>query len=71
MRKEILAPMPGVIVKVLVNVGDTVREGDDVVILESMKMENQISAQVSGTVKEILVAAEDRVADQQTLIILA
>ena len=71
MRKEIVAPMPGAIVKVLVNVGDTVREGEDVVILESMKMENQISTQVSGNVKDILVAADDRVAAQQTLIILA
>ena len=71
MKKEIVAPLPGTIVKVLVNIGDIVQESDDVVILESMKMENQISTKMSGTVKEILVAGGDHVAAQQAMIILA
>jgi biotin carboxyl carrier protein len=71
MKKEIVAPMPGTIVKVLVNIGDFVQQGDDVVILESMKMENQISTKMSGTVKEILAGRGDHVAAQQAMIILA
>ena len=71
MKKEIVAPLPGTIVKVLVNIGDFVQQGDDVVILESMKMENQISTKMSGTVKEILAGRGDHVAAQQAMIILA
>lgn len=52
---ELKATMAGNVWKVNVNVGDTVSEGDDVVILESMKMEIPIAAEVSGTVKEIKV----------------
>jgi acetyl-CoA/propionyl-CoA carboxylase, biotin carboxylase, biotin carboxyl carrier protein len=47
--------MQGTIVKVLVSVGDTVEAGQAVCVLEAMKMENNISADVAGTVKEIRV----------------
>ena len=47
------APMPGRVVLVEVTVGQTVRPGDGLVILEAMKMENEFKAAVSGTVKEI------------------
>jgi acetyl-CoA/propionyl-CoA carboxylase, biotin carboxylase, biotin carboxyl carrier protein len=50
-------PMQGTIVKVLVEVGHTVTAGQAVVVLEAMKMENQIVTDVAGTVKEIKVAA--------------
>jgi acetyl-CoA/propionyl-CoA carboxylase, biotin carboxylase, biotin carboxyl carrier protein len=54
-------PMQGTIVKVLVEVGQAVEAGQAVVVLEAMKMENQIAAEKSGTVKEIRVAAGDTV----------
>ena len=50
------APMPGTILNVKVNVGDQVKEGDVVVILEAMKMENEICAPKSGTVAQVLTA---------------
>jgi len=50
------SPMPGTILNVKVNVGDKVNEGDVVVILEAMKMENEICASKSGTVAQVLVS---------------
>lgn len=47
------APMPGTVLKINVNVGDTVEEGQAVIILEAMKMENEIAAPKSGTVASI------------------
>ena len=55
------APMQGTIVKVLVEVGQEVDAGAGIVVLEAMKMENQINAEKAGTVKEIKVAAGDTV----------
>ena len=49
------APMPGNILKVTVAVGQTVAEGDVVVVLEAMKVENEITAPKSGTVTHVLV----------------
>ena len=53
--------MQGTIVKVLVAVGQAVEAGQGVVVLEAMKMENQINAEKAGTVKEIRVAPGDTV----------
>ena len=53
---KIIASMAGSVWKVLVQVGDQVEAGQDVVILESMKMEIPIEAELSGTVKEVKVA---------------
>ena len=50
---EVHAPMPGLIVDVLVSVGDTVTEGQTVVILESMKMQNELKAPRSGVVQTV------------------
>jgi biotin carboxyl carrier protein len=50
---EVHAPMPGLIVDVLVSVGDTVTEGQTVVILESMKMQNELKAPRSGVVQSV------------------
>ncbi|NPV26485.1 MAG: biotin/lipoyl-binding carrier protein [Firmicutes bacterium] len=50
---EIQAPMVGKIVDIMIKPGDAVKEDDEVIILESMKMENPIYAPASGTVKEI------------------
>lgn len=51
--EKITAPMPGTIWEVKVAVGDTVNEGDCVIVLEAMKMENEISTPVSGKVLSI------------------
>ena len=56
---EIIAPMPGQITRLLVEVGDEVVEGQDVAIIEAMKMENVLSAEARGTVREIAVKIGD------------
>ena len=53
--REIHAPMPGLVLRVLVAPGDAVEAGQGVVVLEAMKMENEIQAQVAGVVKKIFV----------------
>jgi len=49
------APMPGVVLNIMVKIGQTVNFGDVLLILEAMKMENEVTAPVAGTIKEILV----------------
>ena len=56
---EIIAPMPGQITRLLVDVGDEVVEGQDVAIIEAMKMENVLSAEARGTVRDIAVKIGD------------
>lgn len=58
---QIKAPMPGTIVSVKVNVGDTVKNGDLVAVLEAMKMENEIFSNADGKVVGISVSAGDSV----------
>ena len=58
---SVTVPMQGTIVKVLVDVGDSVEIGQPVCVLEAMKMENNIAAEKSGTVKEIKVKPGDTV----------
>ena len=50
---DVIAPMPGTIKEIIVKVGDAVKEDEELVILEAMKMENPIVAPSNGTVKEI------------------
>ena len=66
----IKTPLPGVIIDVKVNVGDTVTKGQTVVVLEAMKMENNINADRDGKVTAIQVAKGDTVADGAVLIVL-
>ncbi|MBI0576823.1 acetyl-CoA carboxylase biotin carboxyl carrier protein subunit [Neobacillus cucumis] len=65
---KIVAVMAGNVWKVLVQPGDKVEEGQDVIILESMKMEIPITAEVSGTVKEVKVNEGDFVNEEDLLI---
>jgi len=58
---DVTVPMQGTIVKILVAVGQAVEAGQGVVVLEAMKMENQINAEKAGTVAEIKVAVGDKV----------
>ncbi len=64
------APMQGTIVKVLVEVGDDVEAGTGVVVLEAMKMENQINADAAGTVAAVKVAAGDTVGGGDVLVVI-
>ena len=66
----ITAPMSGNIFKLLVNVGDTVKNGQAVVILEAMKMENEIFAPCDGTVKEVRVAQGATVQPGEVLLVI-
>ena len=66
----IQAPMPGKIMEVMVTVGAEVKEGDTLVILEAMKMQNEIIASRQGKVVEILVKAGDSVMKNDQLIVL-
>ena len=70
MATEILAPMPGTIINVLVKEGDEVLEYQEVVILEAMKMENAIPTPEAGKVKEIKVKKDDKVSTNQVLMVL-
>ncbi|MCF8092894.1 MAG: acetyl-CoA carboxylase biotin carboxyl carrier protein subunit [Desulfotignum sp.] len=70
MSTEILAPMPGTIIDVMVSPGDAVVEGQELVILEAMKMENPIVATADGTVKEVAVNVDDKVATSQVMVII-
>jgi len=67
---KITAPLPGRIISLKVKVGDTVNAGDEVVVLEAMKMENSINSDYSGTVQQILVAEGDNVATDAVLMIV-
>jgi biotin carboxyl carrier protein len=57
-QEIIEAPITGTVISVEVNIGDMVSEGDVLLYIESMKMENPILAPVDGTIAEINVAAE-------------
>ncbi|MCR1833013.1 acetyl-CoA carboxylase biotin carboxyl carrier protein subunit [Oceanobacillus caeni] len=67
---ELKAMMAGSVWEVYVKVGDKVEEGQDVVILESMKMEIPIASDVSGTVKEVRVSKDDFVNEDNVLVVL-
>ncbi|MFH1688236.1 MAG: acetyl-CoA carboxylase biotin carboxyl carrier protein subunit, partial [bacterium] len=60
-KDKIFAPMPGKIVKIQVAVGDAVVEKQPMVIVEAMKMENQVISRAAGTVKAVNFAAGDQV----------
>jgi glutaconyl-CoA/methylmalonyl-CoA decarboxylase subunit gamma len=64
----VTAPMPGKIVELLVEESASVKEGDSILILEAMKMQNEIIAQVSGKIKKINVKAGDTVTKDDVLL---
>jgi len=66
----LLAPIPGTIIRYLVKEGDDIKEGSPVVILEAMKMENEIVAPVSGKIKTINFKAGDKVPGDAVLAII-
>ena len=66
--KPVIAPLPGTINEIKVKVGDKVNAGDAVVILEAMKMQNNIEAETSGTITSINVNKGDAVMEGDTLV---
>lgn len=62
------SPMPGLVLDILVKVGDTIEEGSQLLILEAMKMENILKAEGSGIVKSIEISKGDAVEKGQLLI---
>lgn len=65
---KVAAPLPGTITDVKVKQGDTVKAGDTVVVLEAMKMQNNIEAENDGTVTSVLVNKGDTVMEGDALI---
>ena len=64
------APLPGTITEVKVKEGDTVKSGDTVIVLEAMKMQNNIEAECDGTITSVLVSKGDTVMEGDTLVII-
>jgi biotin carboxyl carrier protein len=69
-KHEILAPMPGKIIKVAVAENGQVEEGDPLLIMEAMKMQNELKAPAPGIVKQVRVKEGEAVASQQVLLVL-
>ena len=67
----VVAPLPGTITQILVKVGQQVKAGDTVVMMEAMKMENSITAEYDGTVKAILVQQGSQVQSGEALVEMA
>lgn len=66
----VIASMPGRVVSVKVEVGDSVNEGDAICVLEAMKMENEIGAPVAGVVEEVMVSEGTSVKRGETLVLI-
>lgn len=66
----IKAPLPGLVIDVKVNVGDSVKVGDVIIVIETMKMENNVISTRAGTIKEIKVAKNQSVNEGTPLIVI-
>ena len=69
-KRTVESPLPGVILDIRCKVGDSVKKGDTVMILEAMKMENNILADASGKITEILVQKGDSVLEGADLVVI-
>lgn len=66
--EAIIAPMPGKIIDLLVEENTEIKEGEPILILEAMKMQNEINSHVAGKIKKILVKQNDSVAKDEVLL---
>jgi len=69
-RQNVAAPMPGKVIRVLVEVGDSVAVGQGLVVVEAMKMQNEMKASRAGRVTEIRARASQTVGAGETLVVL-
>lgn len=69
-RKDIRAEISGTVISVLVKVGDAVAEGDELAVIEAMKMEIPVTAPFSGKVMEVRIAESDAIAENDLSFIL-
>ena len=67
---QVAAPMPGIVTKISCAVGDSVKRGTPLLVIEAMKMENNINAPIDGTIHSITVNAGDEVKKGDTLIVV-
>jgi biotin carboxyl carrier protein len=65
---EIKAPMPGLVLNVLVSVGQAIKKGDNLIVLEAMKMENMLKSPNEGVIQKVKVIIGDKVEKNQVLI---
>ena len=69
-RQEIQSPMPGKVVRLLVQVGDTVEEGQGLVVVEAMKMQNEMKSPKSGKVLEVRTRPDATVGAGEVLVVI-
>ena len=69
-NNAVKAPLPGVITDIKVNVGDAVKKGDVVIVLEAMKMANNLEAESDGTVTAICVKVGENVLEEAPLVVI-
>ena len=70
MAEEVLAPMVGKVIKIIAKVGNAVEEDDEIMVVESMKLETGIHAPCDGTIHEIKVAVGDSVEEDDILAVI-
>jgi len=66
--RKVNAPLPGIILNVMIREGETVREGQDMLIMEAMKMENSIQAPFAGKIVKVNVKRDDTVQEGDSLV---
>ena len=67
---DVTSPMPGKVVKVLVQEGDQVKKGTVVLIIEAMKMESQVASPIDGTIAKVNVSLGDNIKTEETLVVV-
>ena len=67
-KTKIVAPIPGVVLSLDIKVGDTIKVGDRLLVLEAMKMENNIVSEKTGTITAVNVAVGQQVLQNETMI---
>jgi biotin carboxyl carrier protein len=70
-QQVLIAPIPGFISKIKVKEGDTIKQGEGLIILEAMKMENEIKAEHNGTIEKIMIKEGTPVEKDQELLIIS
>ena len=65
---KIIAPIPGVVLSIKVNIGDVIKVGDELLVLEAMKMENSITSEKSGTVTAVNIKVGQQVLQSEVMI---